>query len=1127
MTEELKPFQVLYDYNDVPTIRNFALDNSRFRNIQGPFGCVSGDTEFLSRYGWIKISEWSGQEIAQYDSSIRKMSFVQPIRYIDILSENPMLHFESRGLDMILSEDHRVLFRKKYNPERLQVITAKEIFEAHNSLVSGWDGMIPTAFESDGQVGVDLSDDELRLMVAVCADGHFPRNGYGTKCDICLRRLRKRTRIIELLTHMGIPFEEKVYPSRETEYHYWFDAPEKNKTLTKYWHANKHQLGIILDEMVYWDGCVENRCGVRIFSSTRKLDADFIQYVFACHNIRASISLIHQDVGQKGCYNVIENQSEPFVGMRHDTQKPLTEKVCEDRQYCFETETGFFVVRRRDKIFVTGNSGKSSGCVQEIIRRAHEQKPSPDGIRRTRWAVIRNSYLQLRDTTIKTFHDWYPPSIFGEYRVTDHTYIITEFPGVHCEVIFRALDRPDQVSNLLSLEVTGAWFNEIREIPWPIVEAMDSRIGRYPSKRDGGASWFGIISDTNPPSDDSTLYKIFEKIRPDGYKIFKQPSGLSVHAENLRNLPSNYYINLAKGKDEMYIRIYIHGQYGYLVSGKPVFISYRDNIHVAPRPIEVMKGIDVLVGFDFGLQPACTIGQLTPLGQLRILDELVSDGMGIQQFCLNQVIPLLRKKYFGLNVMGYGDPSGVARMPTNEDTCFNILHSHEIGLTNITEAPTNAILPRVGAVETYLNKMINGEPAFIISPNCHFIRKAMAGGYHYEKERKSVGGVEYKPMPQKNFSCVDGETEILTFDGWKYRDEVNIGTKVFGYKNGMLVKDTIEDIFDYNGGIECIKFSSPIYEFIFTENHRCYTVHKPKEDIRIVTADKISGNHSFLTSAHYKDDSHKLLISNWFIKLCAWVLTEGCYRKDGSIVIVQSILHSPEYVKVIDKLLCNSPYLVNRCIYNDVVRWKINKELAILIRHMMPDKCPSYEFVMKMRNPQRRLFLYECLCGDGFNGGSMPEKETIGRNRDFFLNRKYTYGGKITPRLTAKRKHHIDVLQMLATMVGIETHIRIKRQNVNGAYDLSFIDKCKINTGRMKKEKVIVNSVWCPKTSTGAWVMRRQGIVLITGNSHIADSLEYLCLYLTEKISYDAARKQFLAQLKQPTYRPGSYDAGY
>ena len=434
----------------------------------------------------------------------------------------------------------------------------------------------------------------------------------------------------------------------------------------------------------------------------------------------------------------------PFQVLYDYSSVPTLRKfaLCDDRVRCVLGPFG---------------SGKSSAMVMEIIRRAHMQKPGPDGVRRTRWAVVRNTFGQLRDTTIKTFHDWFPPSVFGEYRVTDHTYFITEFPGIHIEVMFRALDRPDQVSNLLSLEITGAWFNEVREIPYTIVDAMDSRIGRYPSKRDGGASWLGMFFDSNPPDEDSETYKKFEKIRPDDWKLFKQPSGLSIHAENIPNLPKNYYRNLAKGKDEMYIRIYIHGQYGYLVSGKPVFASFRDNIHVAPNIIEPMKGIDVLMGFDFGLQPACTIGQLTPLGQLRILDELVSDGMGIKQFCENQVIPLLRKKYFGLNVMGYGDPSGVARMPTNEDTCFDILHSSEIGLINITEAPTNAILPRVSAVETYLNKMINGEPAFVVSPNCHFIRKAMSGGYHYEKDRKSQGGIEYKPMPLKNFSshCAD------------------------------------------------------------------------------------------------------------------------------------------------------------------------------------------------------------------------------------------------------------------------------------------------------------------------------------------------------------------------------------
>jgi len=380
-----------------------------------------------------------------------------------------------------------------------------------------------------------------------------------------------------------------------------------------------------------------------------------------------------------------------------------------------------------------------------------EMTPGPDGIRRSRWVVVRNSYIQLRDTTIKTFHDWFPPKIFGEWRVTDHSYFLTKFPNCHIEILFRALDRPDQVSNLLSLEVTGAWFNEAREIPKTIVDAMDSRIGRYPSKRDVGEYWHGMIMDSNPPDDSSWIYKTFEVLRPDSWEIFKQPSGLSAHAENTSHLPKNYYQNLAKGKDEMYIRIYIHGQYGYLITGKPVFQSFVDNVHVAPHPLEPQKGLDVLIGFDFGLQPACSIGQITPAGQLRIIDELVSDGMGLRQFCENQLLPLLRTKYFGMNVVGFGDPSGTSRAPTDESTCFEVLHSPDVGLRNIEPAPTNAIMPRVMAVENFLNKMYKGEPGFLLSPNCHFLRKAMNGGYHYEKEPKSLGE-DYKPMPSKNFS---------------------------------------------------------------------------------------------------------------------------------------------------------------------------------------------------------------------------------------------------------------------------------------------------------------------------------------------------------------------------------------
>jgi hypothetical protein len=74
---------------------------------------------------------------------------------------------------------------------------------------------------------------------------------------------------------------------------------------------------------------------------------------------------------------------------------------------------------------------------------------------------------------------------------------------VESEILFRALDRPEHVSNLLSLELTGAWVNEAREIPWAVIKALQGRVGRFPAVRDGGCVDPGLILDANPPDDDA------------------------------------------------------------------------------------------------------------------------------------------------------------------------------------------------------------------------------------------------------------------------------------------------------------------------------------------------------------------------------------------------------------------------------------------------------------------------------------------------------------------------------------------------------------------------------------------------------------------------------------------------
>lgn len=214
--------------------------------------------------------------------------------------------------------------------------------------------------------------------------------------------------------------------------------------------------------------------------------------------------------------------------------------------------------------FIEGpfGSSKSSGCVSEILRRSLLQRPWVDGVRRTRWAVIRNTYGQLRDTSRKTFDDWVP-EVLGAWREQEFTFVMN-FPlpdgtRVESEVLFRALDRPQDVKKLLSLELTGAYINEAREVPKQIFDGLQGRVGRYPSRAKGGPSWFGVWADTNPPHVGHWIDKL-EKSHPEGMEFYRQPSGLSTEAENVENLPAGYYERLCHGKDSEWVDCYVKGQ---------------------------------------------------------------------------------------------------------------------------------------------------------------------------------------------------------------------------------------------------------------------------------------------------------------------------------------------------------------------------------------------------------------------------------------------------------------------------------------------------------------------------------------------------------------------------------------
>ncbi len=431
-------------------------------------------------------------------------------------------------------------------------------------------------------------------------------------------------------------------------------------------------------------------------------------------------------------------------------------------------------------------SGKSVSCVAELHRRACEQAPDAQGKRKTRWVIIRNTYRELIDTALVTFFTWIPKSL-GHYSVQHLSFrlntLLEDGTTVEAEFLFRALDRPDDIKKLLSLDLTGAWINEAREVPKAVFEMAQGRCGRYPAMKDGGPTWHGVILDTNPPDNDHWWFSLFEENRPDNYRLFKQPSGISEEAENIKNLPAGYYTNITGGKTKEWINVYVHGLYGYSVEGNPVFNEYKDDIHSSVEGFVPDLTLPIYVGIDFGLTPAAVVGQLTSSGRMVIFDELITFDMGAMTFG-----KLLKEKLnkYGVkaNFEVYADPAGNQRAQTDEVTPFMILNHQGI---NAFPTYTNDFTIRREAVADFMMRLdFAGHPAFLVTQGAPTLRKGLAGGYKYK--RLNVSGEErYHDVPDKGkfshccdalqylmLGAVGGGRVIGGFDNSKPLDYSNI-----------------------------------------------------------------------------------------------------------------------------------------------------------------------------------------------------------------------------------------------------------------------------------------------------------------------------------------------------------------
>ena len=405
------------------------------------------------------------------------------------------------------------------------------------------------------------------------------------------------------------------------------------------------------------------------------------------------------------------------------------------------TQKSFIESRAKADLFSSRvGEGKSAGLAWAVYYHARH---NPGAV----WAIVRDTSVNLERTTQKEFFKWFPPGIFGSYKASNKTF--TWAPGVaQGEVIFLGLDDPKDASKLMSLELAGIAMDE----PAPAVGSagidelvFDLGVTRL---RQPGMKWYAIKLAENNPDEAHWTYEKFVAPGSDGYAVH-QPNA----PENEANLPAGYYADIRyrlRNRPDL-VRRFVDGKFGFQQEGKAVTPEWSDDLHLALGLVPVRQS-ELILLWDFGLNPTCIVTQTTPLGHWNILDSLVEDGVGVDQLIKAQVKPLLADRYRGYKWRHIGDPAGTIREQSNSEQSAVRLLVRELG-GPFRKGPVSIHDGRE-PLRAVLRQVVNGRGLVQVDRDrAREVWHALRGGWHYNVTRTGITSAE----PMKNIHSHPGD----------------------------------------------------------------------------------------------------------------------------------------------------------------------------------------------------------------------------------------------------------------------------------------------------------------------------------------------------------------------------------
>ena len=358
-----------------------AIKDSIYHNviaITGGAGCVDCDTEYLTPFGWKKISEYRfGDKVLQYNYN-GSVEFVEPLRYIK-QEQNKLWYVHNDAINMCLSANHNCVYIN--NDNLLQTKTFDQIAELHYKDTNkyGFSGRFITGFQKY-ETNVEINENLLILYTIIILRGKYLNNDIDSDkyllCSVRVKELHcyKRNLLISALKGLGIKFVERNKYNGFSDI--WFYMPERITSFPLEWYQlNNEQYKIIINVVRNYSNRHNTTKSMRDdihFTSQWFYDksiADFIQFAIASTGHRAEI--IKENIIDNRTNEIFTNKYKYCVCWYNhilvDFKYNVIEKIFfneytpkDGYEYCFTVPSNMLVLRRKNKIFVTGNCGKTT-----------------------------------------------------------------------------------------------------------------------------------------------------------------------------------------------------------------------------------------------------------------------------------------------------------------------------------------------------------------------------------------------------------------------------------------------------------------------------------------------------------------------------------------------------------------------------------------------------------------------------------------------------------------------------------------------------------------------------------------------------------------------------------------------